>query len=301
MMVKFWDKLSEGLAESWNSRLLLPGAAFLALGILALTWRFGYSGLVGLLASLPSTLGIILAVLGLFFIVISGWLVQRLSLPAMRLFEGYWPGFLGRLSRALGQRLAGKIKARRARLAALAADFDKLTPEQRWEYAALDASLPSYPLRQENFLPTRLGNLLRAAEEYPNLRYGLETSVTWPRLWLLLPETSRSEISAAREALDASTRRLVWGIACTVWVMFAWWAPLVAVGVAAASYWSMLSDAEIYGQLLRAAYDLHRADLYRTLRWELPADPEKELPLGQALTEYLHRGSAPDGFRFKRA
>lgn len=300
MMTKFWDKLSEGLADSWNTRLLLPGAAFLVLGVIAITWRIGVSAIIDMLTQLSNTAGIILVVAGLFFIVMSGWLVQRLTLPVLRLFEGYWPWVFGRLSRWIGARFAQKVKAQRANLAALAADFDNLTPDQRAEYTRLDSLLPTFPQQASLFLPTRLGNLLRASEEYPNLRYGLEMSAVWPRLWLLLPETTREEIGVAREALDTSTRRLTWGIACTVWVIFAWWTPLVAVVVAAISYWSMLADAAVYCDLLRAAFDLHRVELYKALRWELPSDPDKEVDSGKALTEYLHRGSAPQGFRFKR-
>lgn len=300
MMTKFWDKLSEGLAESWNSRLLLPGAAFLAFGLLTLIVRFGYAPLAQALTTIPAPIGFLLAAAGLFFIVLSGWVVQRLSLPMLRLFEGYWGWVFARLSRYWGQRFARQIAALRQRRQALAQRYDQLTPAEQAEYARLDAELPTYPVQAELFLPTRLGNLLRAAEEYPRLRYGLEMYIVWPRLWLLLPETTRDELSAAREALDASARRMVWSILCAAWVMFVWWAPLAAIAMAVFSYWSMLADAGVYGELLRAAYDLHRGELYKALRWELPLDPEKEIAQGQALTEYLQRGNAPPGFKLRK-
>jgi hypothetical protein len=298
MMTKFWDKLSEGLAEGWNSRLLLPGVAFLALGLLAFIDSFGLSTLTLLMYGLDTTQGILLAVAGLLFIVLTGWAVQRLSLAVLRLFEGYWPRPFVRLSRVLANRNARMIAQKRLRRQDLGSRFDQLSGDERAEYNLLDAELPNFPKLDEHFLPTRLGNLLRAAEEYPNLRYGLEMSVVWPRLWLLLPETTREEISAARDALDTSTRRLVWSVLVAAWGMWAWWAPLLGMLGGFIFYWTMLSDAGIYAELLRAAFDLHRFDLYRSMRWELPADPESEQAYGEALTAYLHRGSAPQGLHF---
>lgn len=298
MMTKFWDKLSEGLAEGWNSRLFLPGVVFLALGLLAFIDNFGMPVLTMILTSLDVLTGILLALAGLFFIVMSGWLVQRLSLPFLRLFEGYWPGPFARLSRFFARRGAKTIAQKRDRRQVLSGRFDQLSADERLEYNLLDAELPNFPKIEEHFLPTLLGNILRSAEEYPNLRYGLEMSVVWPRLWLLLPETTRSELGAARDALDTSTRRLEWSLLVAVWGIWAWWVPLLAVLGGFIFYWSMLSDAGIYAVLLRASYDLHRFDLYRALHWELPANPQNEQAYGEMLTAYLHRGSVPEEYNF---
>ena len=298
MMTKFWDKLSEGLAEGWNGRLFLPGMVFLAIGLLAFMDEFGMPALVLIFSSLDVFTGVLLVLAGLFFIVMSGWLVQRLSLPILRLFEGYWTGPFSRLSRYFAGRGAQAIARKRARRQSLSQRFDQLNASERAEYNLLDSELPNYPKLEDHFQPTLLGNLLSAAEEYPNLRYGLEMSVAWARLWLLLPETTRSELGAARDALDTSTRRLEWSLLVAVWGIWAWWAPLLAVLGGFVFYWSMLSDAGIYADLLRAAYDLHRFELYRALHWELPADPQEEQAWGEALTAYLHRGSVPEELNF---
>ncbi len=44
--------------------------------------------------------------------------------------------------------------------------------------------------------------MLRAAEEYPQVRYGLTANVCWSRFWLLLPEGVQENVSAARERLN---------------------------------------------------------------------------------------------------
>lgn len=52
----------------------------------------------------------------------------------------------------------------------------------------------------------------------------------------------------------------------------------------------MLDSAAIYGDLLEAAFDLHRTALYTSLRLPLPKNPTEEQQTGRALTDYLWRG-----------
>ncbi len=53
--------------------------------------------------------------------------------------------------------------------------------------------------------------------------------------------------------------------------------------------------AQVFGDLIEAAYDQHRTVLYTQLRWPLPANPQQEREHGQRLTAYLWRGSdTPD-------
>ncbi len=44
------------------------------------------------------------------------------------------------------------------------------------------------PVKEGKILPTRLGNVLRASENYPNRRYGLDGVDMWPRLVAILPD-----------------------------------------------------------------------------------------------------------------
>jgi hypothetical protein len=108
-------------------------------------------------------------------------------------------------------------------------------------------------------MPTLLGNLLRAVEEYPGRRYGLDAVVCWPRLYLLLPEATQKEIGAVRERLNESTRLLAWSLLFLVWTIWQWWA-LLGLVVAWLAYRGMVIAAGVYGDLVRAAFDLHRFD-----------------------------------------
>lgn len=49
------------------------------------------------------------------------------------------------------------------------------------------------PQHASRILPTTLGNILLAAERYPEERYGIEAIVFWPRLFPLLPEQFKQD------------------------------------------------------------------------------------------------------------
>jgi hypothetical protein len=238
-----------------------------------------------------------LAVGGLIVVVGSAALVEGMQQAVLRWLEGYWPRWLlplGRLGRAWQVR---RVRRLRRRYTALARRYAHLSPEERAEYARLDAELHTYP-SDPHLLPTRLGNLLRAAEEHGYRRYRLVTGVIWPRLWLVLPKETREEITAARARMDGAVRLVIWSVLLAVWTPLAWGMPWwVCCGLAAAAAlggcvaWRHLGRmAGLYGDLLRAAVDVHRFALYETLHLPLPTSPVEERLIGEQATMWLWRG-----------
>jgi hypothetical protein len=71
----------------------------------------------------------------------------------------------------------------------------------------------------------------------------------------------------------------------------------VAVAAAAVMWW-VPDRAGVFADLAEAAYDLHRGLLYKQLRWPLPDTPDEERLSGELLTQYVWRGTSPEGFRF---
>lgn len=300
MFTKFWDKLAEGLAGQWTAQVLGPALAFWGGGLLAWVWRYGWSPLFdGLVALNNPAAYLALAMGGLMLLAASSAAVTWLQLSVLRLAEGYWPGPFRRLRFALARRLEKRLQAQDERWQELA-DIapDQRTAEQQTEYARLDAELACYPVDPRRLMPTRLGNLLQAAEEYPQVRYGLTMSVCWPRLWLLLPKEAQEALTNARERLNGTARLLTWGVLFAVWTVWAWWAIPVAAAAASAAYWGMLNAAGVYGDLLRAAVDLHRLALYEALRRPLPSGPADEPARGRQLSEYLFRGTGSEKLSF---
>ena len=171
--------------------------------------------------------------------------------------------------------------------------------ETRTEYLRLDRELMyHYPTNTKEVLPTALGNRLRAAEQYPHTHYGLDALIVWPRLWHLLPVPVQESIASSRQALDEAVRLFGWGLLTALWGIWAWWAVPLGLGLAVAAWFRALHTAEVYGELIRTAFDLYRFALYEALRWPPPSDSDAEYEYGKQLTAYLFRGLLSEPVKF---
>jgi len=162
--------------------------------------------------------------------------------------------------------------------------------EQR-ELARLETWRGHTPRDEQDLLPTRFGSILRAAETRPRQRYGLDAVLLWPRLWLLLPENVRQDLSVARERLDGLATAWGWGLLFLGWT-FAWrWAWVIALLWMAVVYLLLLESAQAFADLLVSTFDTQRWQLYEALHRPLPSESgAAEIAAGQALTRYVQRG-----------
>lgn len=266
-----------------------------------LAWHRDWQSIENWLNSIDNTPEYIaLAMGGLLLAAVSSTAAQWLQTTVIRLAEGYWPwplrGLRFFLARRLRKRLAHK-EEKWARLADI--PEERRTEKEQEEFARLDVLLSRYPVDDRLHMPTTLGNLLRSAEEYPKVRYGLDAVVCWPRLWLLMPGETLEALSEAREQLDAAARFMLWILLFTVWTIWTKWAALSLL-LLPAVYPRMIDAAENYGRLVRSAFDIHWFKLYEALNWPLPPGPAEEAACGEKLTEYLFRGAAPDAIRYNQ-
>lgn len=293
MSAKFLESASSKLAERWVATLLTPAFIFWCGGAVAALKRFTWSTIsTWFTQQTEEPFRTALLILALCLLTASAFVVQRFDLSTLRFLEGYWYFKLNPLRYLRPWFIkveVNRIKNINRRWSELER-LSQPTPKQEWERSMLDWKQLHLPL-PEDAMPTRLGNLLRAAERYPLERYGLDAIVCWSRLWLLLPDSVKKELQAARADLDAAARVWVWSLLFTVWGFWVWW--LAPLGLLAAiwSYYSWaISAAENYGELIRSSFDLYRKLLYDGLRWHLPEDPGEERRVGRELTVYLWRG-----------
>jgi hypothetical protein len=290
---KFWKNIGQALAKEWTARMLTPAFAFWAGGLLAWAFRYGWSNLTSWWSARSVLEQAALLVGGLFLVAFSAVVMEWAQDRILWWAEGYWPKPLWPLRFALARRWEKKAKQMEERWQELAEKCEghpeKLPPPERAEYARLDAFRLRLPVDPGRMMPTLLGNLLRAAEEHAWVRYGLEAGVCWPRLWFLLPRDVREEIAAARSRLNEATRWFGWGLLFVVWTVWAWWAAPVGLLIAGLAWQGMTRAALVYGDLVRAAFDLYHPLLFEHLGWPKPKGPED----GRRLTEYLARGIRP--------
>jgi hypothetical protein len=296
VLTGFWDALGGKLADRWLA-VSVPALIFWLGGLAA--WLYHRGGLHTLSAQAwlegqTSAVQVAIILTALLAVAASGIVVERAANPVLRLLEGYWPSWTGPLRRRLTNRLADRAAAAvpvwqraYARIQAAAPSAEDLA-----FYARLERRRRRRPALACYFLPTPIGNILRAAERRPIDKYGLDTVVVWPHLWLLLPEATRAELRAARTSLDTAVVAAIWGVLFCAFAPFTWL--VIPIGLAITTIAVTVvtpARAQVFGELIEAAYDLHRNAVYQQLRWPLPANPQEEHLAGTKLTTYLRRGS----------
>ena len=296
MSAKFLEGAGSKLAEQWVSNLLTPAFVFWSSGLLAYIDRHGWQPIATLFpdAKLEALqIGIIGAILTLIYL--SALIVQRFDTEILRGLEGYWYPGLRKLP-ILTLLRKHHIKKRDRLLTQWQRLDEKLEKQtlastDRAELVRIDRKLRQYPTDPTDFLPTHLGNILRAAERRPYDRYGLDAIVCWPRLWLLLPESARKELQEARLTLNNGVRIFAWSLLLLIWSIWSLWVIPIALLSAIFAYSWIIDSATVYGDLIESVFDLYRTTLYQSLRFPLPTNPAEERSIGLQITEYLFRGS----------
>jgi len=154
----------------------------------------------------------------------------------------------------------------------------------------------------EDVLPTRLGNILRAAESYAYRHYEAETILLWSRLYHVMPREIVDDIEDARATLEFLLVISLWCVAfglASVAIAPAVGASmpvaLICVGfgllAAYAAYLSALPAAAEYGEQLRSSFELYRFDLLQRLRAPMPTNLEEEREVWRRITDFVGRNT----------
>ena len=191
------------------------------------------------------------------------------------------------------QQSKGDSLSPRRILLGLAAD-DWESRDGRVRAAKLQLSM--YP-EQDQLLPTRLGNVLRAAEDQAGQRYNLDTVIVWPRLLPHITGPLAQRLTQTRSQLDAFVRLSVTLLAATVvatamlltdgpWLAI----PVITVLLARISYKAAVYTAAKYGQGIHVAFDTHRFDMLRALHYPLPPTLQAEMAFNRKFVRFLDDG-----------
>jgi hypothetical protein len=192
----------------------------------------------------------------------------------VRLYEGHWDGL------PYGTRLA-----------------ERLAP--RHEDQAVRVARPwSLPVPGE-LLPTRLGNTLRAAEQEA-MRYGVDAATAWPRLYVVLPDAFTRSYAEAAVALESmitvSALGAVFAVTGGVYALLllplsaALAIVLIGLFVSWAGGRAATLAAVPYGELIRAAFDVHRWLLIDAMGLERPTSLAEERQQWKQIHQIWQRG-----------
>ena len=232
---------------------------------------------------------------------VGGILLAVANLVLLRFLEGYWPLGLDRrlnwvekwryrrlgksidrvnrqyrVYQTLGKEPCNKLKIKLARLSLQSAE--RFAPEEHL------------------LLPTSLGNILRAAEAYPRVMYGIDGVAGWNRLLGVVPTEYLNLVNVARTNLDLWVNLCVLSLLILAeYVVLAvysghlpkqqvaanqgYWFFLVPILSAAFFFISFImakKAAVIWGNWFKSAFDLYLADLRDKLGLVVPEDRAEE-------------------------
>ena len=258
-MTGFLAEVGQKLADRWAALVAVPGLLYLAAVTVAAVLGQGralsYPDLSRQIASwaagpaLKSAGGAVLVIAA----VLAGSVAAGLAAAAGgRAVETLWtlPG-----DRIPATWVAGRRRDRSMRLKEIA-DTSADPVAVRRAIARVDRICLVEPA-----CPTWIGDRLRACHVRVETAYGLDLAVTWPRLWLIVPDPVRAELGTARDAFAAAARLTAWS--ALYLVLGIWWWPAVPVAVVAgvAGISKGRLAAGNLADLIESAVDLHVPDL----------------------------------------
>ena len=172
-----------------------------------------------------------------------------------------------------------------------------------------------FPRDEAALRPTRLGNVLATAVEYPWLIYAMDGLLWLPHLAPLLPTYVSDPLDGAQSrllgllnlslvcAILAVEEVLVLGVVAHHWAV-AIGGAIVSMVVAWFCYRAAVNQALEVGGQLRVVFNLYRQEILKQLGLDIPANIEAERTLWQSLTSKLlgqASEAAPSGDKIEAA
>ncbi|NUR57767.1 MAG: hypothetical protein HOV87_03550 [Catenulispora sp.] len=298
----FLGELGKRLAERWFTLLVLPGALYLAICATANALGQAHALEPGRLARRVTawsktpggTTGGQILILAAILVgaAAAGFVAQAVGRLAERLVLAAdwtgWPYPLYLLASRLVDRrrrrwdaASSEYQQRREQARQARAHGDREDPAERDRaYRALNRIAEARPQR-----PTWSGDRIHAVGRRLHDDLGIDTARSWPALWLVLPDTSRAEITTARTDLAGAATLAGWAalyLPIAVW----WWpAAPVALVLAIASAHRFRTAADTYARLIEASARLNIVALAEKLK--IPADGPATVETGRAITSQL--------------
>ncbi|MFJ5998751.1 hypothetical protein [Streptomyces sp. NPDC092370] len=299
----FFQQLAKTLADRWISLLVLPGAFFV--GAVWLSVNLGHvdawnvalltrraEDAMAEIADLPSGAQALLVVAVLAAASGVGFVVQALAAVTRRVWLGPWP-------RPFASVAAERTARRRAR-------WHRLVEERR----ALEAVSPATRTRErqdridtaaqritrlamaEPGRPTWMGDRIHAVESIAYHRYGLDLTYGWSRLWLVLPDTARTDLTAAHSAFAAAVATGTWAVPYLLLAAVWWPAVLVAAGIGLTGWARARAAVADLTTLTEATLDLHGRTLAAALGIGDATEGAGPLTIseGERITDLVRKG-----------
>lgn len=260
-----------------------------------------------------------LAATSLLALVLTG-LLLNLNIPIIRFYEGYpWKeSWIGNW----------RVKRARARFGALQARwrgmrtliyvtgpptvFEDHQTEIVGRWRTIGQTINSeFPNRSDLVLPTRLGNVIRNFESYPDIQYGMDAITLWPRLMGVIDKDYAAAIDDSKASFDFMLNSAVLSAVLSAAILLVgllhpiplatpgwlsiWLIEVVIFAVLSHGFYLLsIGRAAAWGEVVKGAFDLYRGALLRKLGYEqVPATRAAERLLWDDLSVQILYGDSP--------
>ncbi len=139
--------------------------------------------------------------------------------------------------------------------------------------------------------PTWIGDRLTAPAARISARYGLDLAAAWPRLWLIVPDAARTELTAAHAAYMAAARLVGWAVVYTLLAVVWWPSAIIAVVLAVTARVQSHAVVVTLADLTEATVDLFGVEL--AARLNIVHTGELNPETGFAVTSLLRKDQVP--------
>ena len=267
-MTGFLGEIGQKLADRWAALLAIPGLLYLAAvtvaAVLGQAHALSYSDLsrkIAAWAASPASRSVGGTVL-IVAAILAGSVVAGLAAAAGgRFVEILWT--------LPGKRVPAKWLADRRRERSQEA---KTIADTSTDPAAVDKAIARADricLIQAD-RPTWIGDRLRACRVRIERAYGLDLNAAWPRLWLIVPDTVRTELGTARDAFTAAARLTAWAVLYLILGIWWWPAVIIALITGATAIIRAHQATDNLADLIESTVDLHSGDLATGLGEQTP-------------------------------
>lgn len=241
-------------------------------------------------------------------------LLYNLNNRVVNLLEGYplMTSILGGLLLARHAKEVSTIDRKLLAAHAVLSDSSINTNETlllqiRARYRELISSRNRFPYKTEYLLPTRLGNIIRAFETYPEMQYGMGGVTLWPALTGVLDDMTRGQIEEARTAFGFTVNSTVicaigalYGAGLSLYLVVNGLTDAVEMTLSATfvfllltvlAYRATVPTAAAWGEYVKRAFDTFREPLLKKYGINrLPNDIYEERRLWRLITQQILAG-----------
>ncbi|KUJ33575.1 hypothetical protein ADL25_44680 [Streptomyces sp. NRRL F-5122] len=291
-MNTFLGELGKKIAERWVTVLVLPGLLWVSTALLAtqLGWSHALSPhvladritpwaddshpavvIVVLLAGLllaSAAAGLVATALGM--LVRRLWTTRGRWPPARRLTiwrQNRWRSADNQVNTLIGEALRSSAHSSfpPATGVTTALPIVVAGPGIAEALARRDAISLEFPE-----LPTWIGDRWRDNAIRIRRAYGLDIALAWPRLWTVLPESLRADLTTAQTAYTAAGSLMGWATLYGLLGICWWPALLISIAVVTTGTIRARTATAALCQLIETAADLHGHTLAEQLRLHCP-------------------------------